>query len=156
MINLDRSLTHHIGQFPRMILDYQAMLGMHVCQECLCPNAHVLTIEHVLMHIIIIPEHVNTIVMLYILDLRPRYVIAKIRNQPKTSQTTQKSMQTSQTTQNQSKPAKNQPNYPKIKANQTKTRQTTHKSKQTSQKPAKPTKIDVPEACSKILSTNFY
>ena len=59
------------------------MLGIHVCQECLCPNAHelamgqeclspnayVLTIEHVSSHII--PEHVYAITILFILDLRP-------------------------------------------------------------------------------------
>ena len=60
---LDRGLTHHIGQLSRMTLfDYQAMPGIHVCQECLCPNSHVLTIEHVLVHII--REHVCVIVIL--------------------------------------------------------------------------------------------
>ena len=49
--------------------DYQAMLGMHVCQECLCPHAHVLTIEHVLAHIV--PEPVYAITILFILDLKP-------------------------------------------------------------------------------------
>ena len=48
---------------------YQDMLGIHVCQECLCPNAHVLTIEHVSVHIV--PEHVSAIAILFILDLRP-------------------------------------------------------------------------------------
>ena len=48
------------------------MQGIHVCQECLCPNAHVLTIEHILVYII--PEHVCIIVILFSLDLRPRNV----------------------------------------------------------------------------------
>ena len=43
-----------------------------MCQESLCPNAHVLTIEHVLAHIV--PEHVYAIVMLFILDLRPSFM----------------------------------------------------------------------------------
>ena len=45
------------------------MLGIHVCQECLCPNAQVLSIEHVPTHIV--PEHVYAIAILFILDLRP-------------------------------------------------------------------------------------
>ena len=59
---------------------------MHVCQECLCPNAHVLTmglecfcrnahvltIEHVSAHIV--PEPVYAIATLFILDLRPRNI----------------------------------------------------------------------------------
>ena len=40
-------------------------------QECLCPNAHVLTIEHVLNHIV--PEHVYAIAILFILNLRPSW-----------------------------------------------------------------------------------
>ena len=47
------------------------MQGIHVCRENLCPNAHVLTIEHVLAHIV--PEHVYAIAMLFSLDLRPSY-----------------------------------------------------------------------------------
>ena len=50
-----------------------------MCQECLCPNAYVLTIEHVLTHII--SEHVNAIVMLFSLDLglvRPRNVFGHL------------------------------------------------------------------------------
>ena len=45
------------------------MQGIRVFQESICPNAHVLTIEHVLAHIV--PEHVYAIVMLFSLDLRP-------------------------------------------------------------------------------------
>ena len=45
------------------------MQGIHVCQESLCPNAHVLAIEHVLAHIV--PEHVYAIAMLFSLDVRP-------------------------------------------------------------------------------------
>ena len=48
--------------------NYQDMLGVHVCHECLCFNAHVLTIEHVPTHIV--PDHVYAIAMLFILDLR--------------------------------------------------------------------------------------
>ena len=59
------------------------MPGIHVCQECLCPNSHVLTIEHVLVHII--PEHVCVIVILFILDVRPRnthhYITFPLRSQ---------------------------------------------------------------------------
>ena len=40
-------------------------------QECLCPNAHVLTIEHFPTHIV--PKHVYAIAILFILDLRPSY-----------------------------------------------------------------------------------
>ena len=43
-----------------------------MCQESLCPNAHVLTIEHVPAHIV--PEHVYAIVMLFTLDLRPSFM----------------------------------------------------------------------------------
>ena len=56
----------------KVIFDYQAMLGIHVCQECLCPNSQVLTIEHVLVHII--PEHVCVIVILFILGLRNNFM----------------------------------------------------------------------------------
>ena len=48
------------------------MLRIHVCQECLCPNAHVLATEYVPTHIV--PEHVHAIDILFILDLRPSKV----------------------------------------------------------------------------------
>ena len=53
--------------------NYQDMQGIDVCQERLCPNAHVLTTEHVLAGVLahIIPEHVYAIVMLFSSDLRP-------------------------------------------------------------------------------------
>ena len=73
-------------------------------------------------------------------------VIAKIRNQPKTNQASQKPPKPAKNQpnhpKNQSKPAKTQPNHPKIKADQP--------------NQPKSMKIGVLEACSKILRTNFY
>ena len=45
------------------------MLEIHVCQECLCRNAHVLIIEYVPTSIV--PEHVYAIAVLFILDFKP-------------------------------------------------------------------------------------
>ena len=61
--------TSHWSIVKNDSFNYQDMQGIHVCQENLCPNAHVLTIEHVLAHIV--PEHVYAIAMLFSLDLRP-------------------------------------------------------------------------------------
>ena len=61
--------TSHWSIVKNDPFNYQDMQGIDVCQERLCPNAHVLTPEHVLAHIV--PEHVYAIVMLFSSDLRP-------------------------------------------------------------------------------------
>ena len=42
------------------------------CQECLCADSHILTLEHVSARIV--PEHVYAIPILFILYLRPRNI----------------------------------------------------------------------------------
>ena len=56
--------TSHWSIVKNDPFNYQDMQGIDVCQESLCPNAHVLTILQV-------PELVYAIVMLFSLDLRP-------------------------------------------------------------------------------------